>query len=455
MRRWVAYTPFALLTAILLIGPLLPRSAGAVDLLPGLWTRPSNNAIIEGGGPGGFADVDQVFGASVLARKGNFGGIGPFNLQMWYSGRSGGLNTINYAQSLDGITWTKYINLGGDCPTCENPVMDNTGRSGLFDSRSQYSPGMLDEITGPCACFRMLYEGSGNGPSRIGLATSSNGISWPPDDSAQIRTEDPVVPTDANRFYSASTGSPTWFKDGGIYKMWFTGVNDDGVGQIGYGESTNGGLNWSIRPDPVIRAENGYRDAAFAGEPTVIKDSLYRMWYTGVNNNGFVQILYATSTDGISWTKYKDFAAEYPKAIYDEKGVSHPSVINDNGDYRMWFTSRDPNDSLRIGYSVNPKPTVNQPSSGSTSVSGRGTPRTDVIILNADTNEELGRGKVNDDGTYNVSTVSIPTQTIVAAIVDGRDTRGVVTIVPAKQYRTANVLLKFPHSGGFFSRPGN
>lgn len=453
MRRWVAYSPFALLTAVLLAGPLLPDSASAVDLLPGLWTRPSNNAVMEGGGPGGFADVDQVFGATVLARKGNFGGIGPFNYQMWYSGRVGGQNTINYAQSQDGITWQKYINLGGDCPTCENPVMDNTGRNGLFDSRSQYNPGMLDEITGPCKCFRMLYEGSGNGPSRVGLATSSNGVSFSPDDSSQIRTEDPVVPTTSGRFYSSSTGSPTWFKDGNIYKMWFTGVNDDGLGQIGYGESTDGGLTWSIRADPVLKPDNNYRDSAFAGEPSVLKDSMYRMWYTGVDGFGTVRILYATSTDGISWNKYRAFDAEHSKGIYDEKGVSAPTVVNENGDYRMWFTSKDPNDSLRIAYSVNPKPTVNTPNAGSTSVTGRGTPQTQVIVFNADTGEEYGRGNVNDDGTYSVNTTAIPSGVTVAALVDGRDTRGIITTVPAKQYRTANVLLRFPTSASFFAKP--
>src|SRR5262245_61445162 len=113
MRRWVAYLPLAFIAGVLFGGPLLPDPAAAVDLLPGLWTRPSNNAVMEGGGPGGQADTDQVFGASVLVRKGNFGGIGPFNYQMWYAGRVGGANTINYAQSTDGINWQKYINLGG------------------------------------------------------------------------------------------------------------------------------------------------------------------------------------------------------------------------------------------------------------------------------------------------------------------------------------------------------
>jgi predicted GH43/DUF377 family glycosyl hydrolase len=268
-------------------------------------------------------------------------------LRMLYAGSNAyGFNStisVGYAWSLDGIAWQQYPN---------NPVL--SPQSGKWDyPHYNYPHVIVDEDT-----LRMWYGGGSmiQTGMRIGYATSVDGINW-------IRYPQPVIEPNA-----------AWNKDGvvpggvikedSVFKMWFGG----GVGTAGYPSqasiwktgyaTSHDGIHWNLHDDPVV--SNGKSidfDANEVLNACVIRsDSVYDMWYFGHNSgNRKGAIGYASSSDGINWTKYhKDpvlssASLQFPWAenYYD------PSVFFDGEIFHMWFTGWDHNSQLiAIGYAT-------------------------------------------------------------------------------------------------------
>jgi predicted GH43/DUF377 family glycosyl hydrolase len=66
------------------------------------------------------------------------------------------------------------------------------------------------------------------------------------------------------------------------------------------------------------------------------EDTLYNLWYTGYRNEDSVKYLgYATSTDGISWTRFPG------NPIYDSAWVEDMSVIKVDGLYYMFAEGKN------------------------------------------------------------------------------------------------------------------
>ena len=136
---------------------------------------------------------------------------------------------------------------------------------------------------------------------------------------------------------------------------------------IGYATSSDG-ITWAIQNHSVV-AGTGGGALNIVGNPTVIKEgtSSYKMWYsastatltqtdvTNILNNlkgtaaqkrqGIISLLqasatsirYATSPDGTTWTPVSGGFAGSGGSLLDS--VGSPSVINDAGTYRMWYTN--------------------------------------------------------------------------------------------------------------------
>jgi len=80
----------------------------------------------------------------------------------------------------------------------------------------------------------------------------------------------------------------------------------------------------------------GSYDADGARNPFVMKDgTTYRMWYTGFDG-GSNRLLYATSADGVTWTR-RGLAINVGTPPYNFDSVVAPSVIKDGATYKMWF----------------------------------------------------------------------------------------------------------------------
>lgn len=150
-------------------------------------------------------------------------------------------------------------------------------------------------------------------------------------------------------------------RDRDTLKMWFSGVgwlaNSTACPHVrmGYAWSLDG-LVWNeYAGNPVldISADSSMFDADGIETPTVIKDlsappnERYKLWYAGrksrcspVNDH---KIGYATSPDGIHWTKYagNPVLAAGDSSSWFNSFVTGPAVIKDGATYKMWFTAPD------------------------------------------------------------------------------------------------------------------
>jgi len=104
--------------------------------------------------------------------------------------------------------------------------------------------------------------------------------------------------------------------------------------------------------NPVLNlGSNGSWDDLSVWAPTVLwKDNLYRMWYCGGRNNQYIRIGLATSLDGISWTRYGTGPVlDVSPSGWDSFQVDCPSVVFNGSKYCMWYSG---NNGQSIGFAT-------------------------------------------------------------------------------------------------------
>jgi predicted GH43/DUF377 family glycosyl hydrolase len=286
-------------------------------------------------GNGNAFDAAQVSDPSVLL-DGTF--------VMWYQARNAmgqKHERVGRATSLDGITWTK-----------EGLVFSHSGVNGSFDRDGVLQPTVLFDG----ATYWMWYAGRTNGkPSRIGMATSDDGIVW-----TRANGGAPVLGGTAGKFDSNGVSNPAVIQDGGVFRMWYTGRSASGVLRIGCAESADG-IAWVKQNggNAVLGTGTGGFDAAGASACSVIQDDgTLRMWYAGLNsaNGGKLRIGFAQSSDGIAWTKFAGNPVITPGAAgqFDAAQVTSPCAVLDGSSYKLWYTGQNAAGTNRIGLATAP-----------------------------------------------------------------------------------------------------
>lgn len=258
--------------------------------------------------------------------------------KMWYCGAGiDHRSRILYAYSTNGINWTKYQN---------GAVVLNIGSAGQWDSKWLDTP----EIVRTPTDYKLYYYGDvvdtfpPHNPA-IGLATSQNGINWTKHPNNPIFTKG-----DSLSWEGRWIESPAVLYDNGVYKMWYTGVPYDWRIRIGYATSPDG-INWTKYPNnPVLNIGSpGSWDDFWVAVPAVIKrGNRFEMWYSALSEADAatgrydtIRIGYATSLDGINWSKYPNpvlttLTPPYNPAV-DSSGPWAPDVVFDGTNYRMWY----------------------------------------------------------------------------------------------------------------------
>ena len=278
-------------------------------------------------------------------------------LHMWYTGNSPlPVGSIGYAWSLDGISWEK--NPG-------NPVLVDEPFGG-WNEATVYEPNVIHDGS----LFHMWYTSSNDpllpGPIHIHHATSADGRTWLKDTD-----HNPVLSPGAGGSWDYKwVDSHCIIRVDTLYHMWYAGCNLNGV-RIGHATSPDG-ITWTKdvnNPVLTFGALGSWEYPADDGRvegPNVIYDgSTYHMWYSGGNHSRW-QIGYATSADGVSWTKYEGNPVLKRGATgdWDDTSVGFCSVLLDTvtSTFRMWYSGSDQylvyNDSWRavgqIGYATSP-----------------------------------------------------------------------------------------------------
>jgi len=230
-----------------------------------------------------------------------------------------------------------------------NPVLD-VGGDGSWSSL---------HVSDPCVLFdgemyHMWYVGDNGSMCGIGYATSLDGVNW------QEYPGNPVLKDGIGDVWDGEyVSQPTVLYYGNMYHMWYTGYDGEHL-RIGYAVSSDG-INWQKSSyNPVLDVgTSGEWDDEGVSKATVLyhqDQEIYRMWYAGYDGSN-VRIGYATSSDGISWSKHTsnpilDLGSD---GTWDSNGMSGPTVVFNPNTYQMWYTGYD-GSNMRIGYAFDKIP---------------------------------------------------------------------------------------------------
>ncbi|MFO7527006.1 MAG: T9SS type A sorting domain-containing protein [Ignavibacteriaceae bacterium] len=144
--------------------------------------------------------------------------------------------------------------------------------------------------------------------------------------------------------------------DSSRYEMFFTGASTAGGGRpcrIGLAYSYDG-LSWQVRSTPVLTPSAGQWDSYTVELPYVIyENGSYKMWYSGALSSTSYKIGYATSPDGINWTKHLTPVLEAGTDAWEAEGVAGSYVMPVAGGYKMWYVGANSGMSkLCVGYAT-------------------------------------------------------------------------------------------------------
>jgi predicted GH43/DUF377 family glycosyl hydrolase len=142
-------------------------------------------------------------------------------------------------------------------------------------------------------------------------------------------------------------------REGDAYRMW---VSWRPKGSIALVESKDGLHYWSEPPRIVLRprGETGWEDEV--NRPVVLKrEDGYHMWYTG-QAKGRSAIGYATSADGVAWKRMSDKPVLCADKGWEKVAVMCPDVLWDDRAkiYRMWYSGGEQYEPDAIGYATSP-----------------------------------------------------------------------------------------------------
>ena len=182
----------------------------------------------------------------------------------------------------------------------------------------------------------------------IGHATSTDGINWEMDPANPVMTPQ----AEGDWQVTAFIGHPV-IHDGKEFRMWYGGW-DGSRGQGGYATSPDG-TTWTRHPDnPIFTAgPGGSIDDTWAVPGAVVfEGGTYHMWYQASGTPLFKDggIGYASSTDGLSWTKHSALVLE-PGEGWENGAVGDPNVVFDGTTFHMWYWGLQTSGGIQTDFS--------------------------------------------------------------------------------------------------------
>lgn len=317
--------------------PLKPRVATVA--LPTL-TR--QGLVLPMGDPMG-EDGEQVGYPSVLAENGTY--------KMWYFEVQASPWTarIAYASSPDGRNWTKHGAVL--VPTLPNEFNDVAYPTVLHVNGTYW----------------MWYNGWDGLTYRIFAATSPDGINWTK--QGVVLDVGPAGSPD-----SASLAYPFALYENGTFYLWYTGLTSFTPGRnaaIMLATSTNG-LNWTKWGVVLTEGPVGSIDGFNVFTSGVVRfGSTFVMTYMGQYNTSSGRVLWATSFDGMHWTK-TGIALSPDPPQEDSVGQADP-IIGPDGIWRIYYAVRNYTTDIQIYLATGSLQSVSPPPPGGGGSSGNGT----------------------------------------------------------------------------------
>ncbi|MBI4600810.1 MAG: PKD domain-containing protein [Planctomycetes bacterium] len=226
------------------------------------------------------------------------------------------------------------------------PNVFGPGESGSWDSTRFRAHTLLKEDES--GEYRLWYMGSAVDPDEYELG-------WQVGCASTEDLEDPLAWSRHEANPCLAFPGPSWdlgafglsvLRDdaagpGEKYKMWYGGTRGGRRISIGYATSPDG-LSWTRFSDrPVLEADQAWEGQAIAQPAVVFDGAMYRMWYMGSTNlddqNTWL-IGYATSLDGIEWTKHESNPVLRPGGADSVLNWPHVRFDAASSTFEMWYT---------------------------------------------------------------------------------------------------------------------
>jgi len=189
--------------------------------------------------------------------------------------------------------------------------------------------------------YHMWYTGQADGHSWIGYATSKDGRSW------ERQSKKPVLSPELS-WEKVAVMCPhvNWDEKERIFKMWYSGGEQYEPDAIGYATSKDG-LNWTKEPNnPVFAydAKNEWEQHKVTACQVIKRKNDYLMLYIGFKNIDYAQIGMARSKDGITdWERYSENPIIKPGDGWDASAVYKPYAVPDkkNNRWLLYYNGRN------------------------------------------------------------------------------------------------------------------
>lgn len=123
----------------------------------------------------------------------------------------------------------------------------------------------------------------------------------------------------------------------GKYTMWYRGQSSvDDLGRVMRAVSDDG-IHWTKTGVVMVPAKS-YEGNRIDPMTVMYEDGIYKMWYGGEEDDETCAC-YATSVDGINWTRYDDNPVlDVSRHSWDDEGSGgQHSVIRTESGYRMYY----------------------------------------------------------------------------------------------------------------------
>lgn len=204
--------------------------------------------------------------------------------------------------------------------------------------------GWEDDINRPVVLkgedgYRMWYTGQAKGHSWIGYARSPDGITW------ADRHKRPVLsPEQPWEKVAVMCPHVNWDPMAGIFRMWYSAGEQYEPDAIGYATSRDG-VKWTRHEkNPVFRADSGrtWEQHKVTACQVIQRGEWYIMFYIGFRDVEHAQIGIARSRDGISgWERHPDNPVIRPGAgKWDHDACYKPFAILDGRQWLLWYNGR-------------------------------------------------------------------------------------------------------------------
>ncbi len=191
--------------------------------------------------------------------------------------------------------------------------------------------------------YRRYFEGQPhNGPSTVMSAYSDEGIVWKADPG--IRWGDDNADFGSPRCIYVESNEKT------LYRLYFHQSSATIGDKTIVSALSEDGLHFQKEPGVRIVQETPFETATvYAPEVLYLGDGTYRMYYAGWSSEPLHgQILSATSSDGLNWTKDAKPSVVFG-GRWDQVKCSEPCIMRlPDGCYRMFYEANDEHGVWRI-----------------------------------------------------------------------------------------------------------